>query len=58
MQNKTIKELPVDPWKNPYQYKQPGARSGEDYDVFSLGKDGVESADDVGNWKSTAVEAE
>lgn len=33
-----ITKLPLDPWKNPYQYVQPG-RTG-DFDVFSLGADG------------------
>ena len=27
-----------------------------DYDVFSLGRDGVESADDIGNWKTARAE--
>ena len=49
-----IKELPIDPWGKPYQYRFPGTKniSGpEGYDIWSLGKDGVESADDIGNWK-------
>ena len=46
-----FEELPKDPWGNVYQYKVPAARSGKAYDLFSLGKDGVESDDDIGNWK-------
>jgi general secretion pathway protein G len=42
--------LPVDPWKNPYQYRYPGTKNTDGYDVFSFGPDGVESADDIGNW--------
>jgi general secretion pathway protein G len=48
-----VQKLPKDPWGNPYQYMQPGAKSG-DYDIFTLGADnkpGGEDADaDVGNW--------
>ena len=46
-------EMPMDPWKHEYKYQVPARRSKADYDVFSLGKDGVESADDIGNWKVT-----
>lgn len=43
---------PVDPWGNPYQYRYPGTRgSSKGYDVWSFGPDGVESADDIGNWR-------
>lgn len=33
------KDVPVDPWGNPYQYRSPGS-AGRDYDLLSLGKDG------------------
>jgi general secretion pathway protein G len=36
----------VDPWGNPIQYRVP-ISSGEDYDVFSWGKDGVENENDI-----------
>ena len=32
------KDLPPDPWGNPYQYKAPGTHG--DYDIISYGKDG------------------
>ena len=41
-----MKRVPLDPWGNPYQYRRPGP-DGEAFEVFSLGKDGVESEDDV-----------
>jgi len=34
-----LQSLPIDPWKNPYQYVSPGA-NGRDYDIISYGKDG------------------
>lgn len=46
-----LEDIPKDPWGNLYQYKVPASRSGKTYDLFSLGKDGVESEDDIGNWK-------
>ena len=49
-----LEEVPLDPWQNPYQYHFPGAKNvngPRGYDVWSLGPDGVESADDIGNWK-------
>jgi general secretion pathway protein G len=46
-----LKRPPVDPWGNPYQYKYPSTRAGVDFELYSLGPDGVESADDIGNWQ-------
>lgn len=42
--------VPVDPWKNPYQYSFPGQQNSHSYDLKSLGPDGVDSTDDVTNW--------
>ena len=46
-----LEEMPKDPWQRELQYQYPAKRSKADYDVFSLGADGVESPDDIGNWK-------
>ncbi len=44
------KELPNDPWGKPYQYRYPGMHG--DYDLFSLGPDGVDGGDDdIVSWK-------
>lgn len=43
-------QIPLDPWKRPYQYRYPGTHNKEGYDVWSLGPDGQESEDDIGNW--------
>ena len=53
-----LKELPIDPWGNPYLYLYPGDRSSsqgiERADIFSLGADGVSGGEgqnaDIGNW--------
>ena len=54
---------PVDPWKNPYVYNQPG-RSGP-FEVLSLGADGREGGEDntanadIGSWSlSGSTDAE
>jgi general secretion pathway protein G len=47
------KNVPPDPWGNPYLYQRPGEHG--EYDIVSLGKDGQpggagEDAD-IGNWE-------
>ncbi len=44
-----LERKPIDPWGRFYQYKCPGAH--KDYDLYSLGRDGTESEDDIANWK-------
>ncbi len=47
-----LEKKPVDPWKNPYQYKCPGIHNTAGYDLHSLGKDGIEGTeDDIANWE-------
>lgn len=46
-------EIPLDPWKNPYNYISPGSYG--DYDLFSYGADAVEGGEgdnaDIVSWK-------
>jgi general secretion pathway protein G len=43
--------LPLDPWKNPYQYRYPGVHNKDGYDLWSMGPDGKDQTDDdIGNW--------
>lgn len=46
-----LKKIPLDPWQRPYMYNMPSEHN-QDYDLFSLGADGIESADDITNWQS------
>lgn len=46
-----LEKNPLDPWAREYKYKSPGGHRPSDYDLYSLGKDGVESVDDVKNWE-------
>lgn len=43
-----LPHVPIDPWGREYQYRYPG--SVANFEVFSLGADGVESADDIVSW--------
>ena len=49
------KDLPTDPWDNPYIYKCPGD-DRRDYDIISYGADGQPGGDkenaDINNWES------
>ena len=51
-----IEKKPMDPWNREYIYKNPGAHRAYDYDLYSLGRDGQESADDVKNWEQQSSE--
>jgi len=48
------RKLPVDGWNFPFHYAIPPERGGIDYDLYSLGADGVEGGEgdaaEVGNW--------
>jgi general secretion pathway protein G len=43
-----LDRLPLDPWKQPYQYLSPGSQAA--IDIYSLGPDQQPSDDDIGNW--------
>jgi len=43
-----LDRLPLDPWKQPYQFLSPGSRGT--IDIYSLGPDQQPSDDDIGNW--------
>jgi general secretion pathway protein G len=45
------KEVPLDPWNNPYRYMAPGAHNPDSFDVWSFGPDGMHGTDDdIGTW--------
>lgn len=49
-----LSELPIDPWGNPYQYLSPAEFGTGDYDIYTLGADGVTGGEgqnaDIGTW--------
>lgn len=46
-----IDKIPEDPWGRTYQYKYPGTRNKDAYDLWSLGPNPDSDADDIGNWE-------
>jgi len=46
-----LERTPIDPWGKEYQYKSPGSHREYDYDLYSFGRDGAESDDDITNWE-------
>lgn len=52
-----LTEKVLDPWGQEYRYRFPATRSNKDYDLYSIGEDGVEdSEDDIGNWGAASAE--
>ena len=46
-----------DPWGNDYQYRYPGKKNTESYDLWSPGPDGKNNtSDDITNWNGDADE--
>jgi general secretion pathway protein G len=46
------RQVPLDPWDNPYQIVSPGQYNLDSVDVWSMGPDGASgSEDDIGNWE-------
>jgi len=49
--SKQMEEETKDPWGHSYQYRNPGKRNPDKYDIFSMGPDGQpDTDDDIGNW--------
>ena len=43
--------MPRDPWDREYQYRYPGTRNRQGFDLWSLGPDEETGEDDVTNWE-------
>ena len=43
---------PKDPWGNEYVYRYPGQKNTSGFALYSLGADGREGNDDIGNWEN------
>ncbi|MFT5692892.1 MAG: general secretion pathway protein G [Oceanicoccus sp.] len=52
--NGYLSSLPVDPWGRPYNYLSPAEYGSGEFDIFTLGADGVTGGEDQntdrGNW--------
>ena len=55
------REIPLDPWENPYVYNYPGEHGGY-YDIISYGADGAPGGEgentDIVNWKNIGNESQ
>lgn len=40
------KEIPLDPWQKPYQYRNPGKKDASDFEIYTNGPDGQEGTED------------
>ncbi len=48
-----FQKMPLDPWKQPYQYECPGKHNPNSFDLYSMGPDRkAETDDDIGNWEA------
>ena len=49
-----VKQVRPDPWGQPYQYRAPGTRHANSFDLWSRGADGADGGEgknaDIGNW--------
>jgi general secretion pathway protein G len=49
------KEIPMDPWGRPYEYRSPGVANPWSYDLVSYGRDGQEGGEgedaDIRSWE-------
>ena len=49
-----LPDMPMDPWGRPYQYLSPAEFGKGDYDIYTLGADGVTGGEDqnadIGTW--------
>jgi len=39
-------EIPLDPWQNPYQYRNPGKKDSSTFEIYSKGPDGQDGNED------------
>ena len=55
-----LEELPMDPWGRPYLYLNPAEYSDNEFDLYTLGADGVTGGEDqnadIGNWQDEREE--
>lgn len=59
--NGYLSEIPLDPWGRPYLYLSPSEFGDKEFDLYSLGADGVtggeDQNEDLGNWKKAGEDS-
>ena len=57
-----LDQLPEDPWGSPYKYLNPPEFGKGEYDLYSLGADGISGGEDqnadIGNWQTDKKESQ
>ena len=57
-----LDELPRDPWGRPYLYLSPAEFGDGDFDIYTMGADGVAGGEDqnadIGNWQKAGQDKE
>lgn len=48
------RDVLMDAWDTPMQYRVPGEHNPYTYDIWSFGPDGVEGNDDIHNWEDAS----
>jgi general secretion pathway protein G len=43
-------KVPLDPWKQPYVYENPGRHNPTSYDLYTKGKEAQGGTNTIGNW--------
>ena len=43
-------KVPLDKWNHPFVYLCPGKHNPADFDLYSMGKDGADGTNTIGNW--------
>lgn len=46
-----LEKAPLDPWKREFQYRCPGQKNSDSFDLWSLGPSESDPGDDVTNWE-------
>jgi general secretion pathway protein G len=47
-----LQQVPLDPWKHPYNYLNPGTNNTESVDIFTYGPTNKPGAQMIGNWNT------
>ena len=49
-----LKDMPLDPWQRPYLYLSPAEFSDDEFEIYTLGADGINGGEDqnadIGSW--------
>ena len=44
--SQVMDKIPPDPWGNPYKYRFPGKKKADEFEIYTMGPDGLENTAD------------